>query len=118
MKAKEFEENLNDVLKKKKKLEFQLEKVFSTRQNEVNFNFNFLKINIYTGVVPNNKIFKYKESIIKEASIIVSTLNYSGNSILNSLCADRNDGKSVINAIIIDEVTKFSKLKNIFFIFF
>jgi hypothetical protein len=31
MKAKEFEENLNDVLKKKKKLEFQLEKVFSTR---------------------------------------------------------------------------------------
>ena len=41
---------------------------------------------------------------MKEASIIVSTLNYSGNQIFNSLCADRNDGKSVINAIIIDEV--------------
>jgi hypothetical protein len=83
--------------------------------NEVNFNFNFLKINIYTGAVPNNKIFKYKESIIKEASIIVSTLNYSGNSILNSLCADRNDGKSVINAIIIDEVV-FAVEKDFYFI--
>lgn len=46
-----------------------------------------------------------KETIIREADIIVSTLNFSGNQILDSLCRDQSKG-GIINVVIIDEAAQ------------
>ena len=51
-----------------------------------------------------------KEEILREADIIICTLNFSGNQILDCLTAERNNGKTLINTIIIDEVKLFKGL--------
>lgn len=53
-----------------------------------------------------------KEAVLKDADIIVCTLNFSGNSLLDCLTADKNQNQPLINAIIIDEVIML-KLKNL-----
>ena len=45
-----------------------------------------------------------KETVLKEADVIVGTLNYSGNRILDCLTKEKNKGQSFIDVIIIDEV--------------
>ena len=45
-----------------------------------------------------------KEAVLKDADIIVCTLNFSGNSLLDCLTVDKNQNQPLINAIIIDEV--------------
>ena len=45
-----------------------------------------------------------KEKVLREADIIISTLNFSGNSLLDCLTPEKNNGNSLINVIIIDEV--------------
>lgn len=45
-----------------------------------------------------------KEMVLREADIIISTLNFSGNQVLDCLSADRNNGNSMISAVIVDEV--------------
>lgn len=42
--------------------------------------------------------------VLKEADIVVCTLNFSGNSVLDCLTMEKNNGQSLINTIIIDEV--------------
>lgn len=54
-----------------------------------------------------------KEEVIKEADIIICTLNFSGNQLFECLTCEKNEGRSVLNAIIIDEVIeKFNIVNN------
>jgi hypothetical protein len=46
-----------------------------------------------------------KEIVLREADIIVCTLNFSGNQVLDCLTPEKNNNQSLINCIIIDEVT-------------
>lgn len=45
-----------------------------------------------------------KEMILKDADIIICTLNFCGNQILDCLSSEKNNGLSLVSAIIIDEV--------------
>lgn len=45
-----------------------------------------------------------KELVLKDADIIICTLNFCGNQMLDCLTSERNGGQALINAIIIDEV--------------
>lgn len=45
-----------------------------------------------------------RELVLKEADIIICTLNFSGNQMLDCLTSEKNGGQTLINAIIIDEV--------------
>ena len=47
---------------------------------------------------------KIKEDILKGANIIVSTLNYCGGQIMDCLLPSKNNDKSIINMVLIDEV--------------
>lgn len=42
--------------------------------------------------------------VLKGADIIISTLNFTGNSLFDCLTSDKNNGQTMINVIIIDEV--------------
>jgi senataxin len=86
---REHEDNLNEVLKKKKNLEIQLKKLNSNSNND-----------------PKKDAYRCKEIVLKEASIIISTLSFSGNPILDCLGSERNEGKPAINAILIDEASQ------------
>ena len=45
-----------------------------------------------------------REEVVRSADIIICTLNYSGNAVLDCLTEEKNNGKCPISAIIIDEV--------------
>jgi hypothetical protein len=42
--------------------------------------------------------------VLREADIIISTLNYSGNQIMDCLTVEKNGGNCIVNIIIVDEV--------------
>ena len=45
-----------------------------------------------------------KELVLREAEVIVCTLNYSGNRVLDCLTMEKNKGEIVIDVVIVDEV--------------
>ena len=47
-----------------------------------------------------------KEEVLKEADVIICTLNFSGNSILDCLLPERNNGQPLITTVIIDEAAQ------------
>lgn len=47
-----------------------------------------------------------KEKVLRDADIIICTLNYSGNSILDCLTMEKNQGVSLIDVVIIDEAAQ------------
>ena len=87
---KELEAQKVDLCKRKEKFEQQLKKNW--------------------GQIPQNVRYKQeqqaKEMILREADIIVCTLNFCGNSLLDCLTADKNKGKSLVNLLIIDEAAQ------------
>ena len=44
-----------------------------------------------------------KEMILREADVIISTLNYCGNPIMDCLAVDKNNGNNLVNLLIVDE---------------
>lgn len=48
-----------------------------------------------------------KEKVLREADVIICTLNYSGNSTLDCLTAEKNNGIPLVDVVIIDEVIHF-----------
>lgn len=46
-----------------------------------------------------------REKVLKNADIIISTLNFSGNSLLDCLTPQKDNGQPQISVIIIDEVS-------------
>ncbi|CAF1098735.1 unnamed protein product [Brachionus calyciflorus] len=88
---KEAESSLEELKKKIKKFQDQFAK---NKSNEVSF-------------ADRKKLeIKAKEQVLKEADIIISTCNFSGNSLLDCLTAEKNNGHSQISVIIIDEAAQ------------
>lgn len=48
-----------------------------------------------------------KEKVLREADVIICTLNYSGNSTLDCLTVEKNNGIPLVDVVIIDEVIHF-----------
>jgi senataxin len=63
-----------------------------------------------SGIQPPAKRRKFKqqarEIVLKEADIIISTLNYCGNSFMDFLSAEKNNGRSLIDLVIVDEAAQ------------
>ena len=47
-----------------------------------------------------------KEMILREADVIISTLNYCGNPIMDCLAVDKNNGNNLVNLLIVDEAAQ------------
>jgi hypothetical protein len=87
---KELECQLEEVVKRKKDFETKLKK-----------SSNFKDM---SGSDRKKLEIESKELVLKEADIIICTLNFSGNQILDCLTAERNKGRPLISLVIIDEV--------------
>ena len=61
----------------------------------------------------NKNIYTVKEKILREADIIISTLNYCGNSIMDCLTLERNCGKNKIDLIIVDEAAQSLEIESL-----
>jgi len=87
VKSKELEEDLSDLLKKQQ---------------------SFRRINSKTNPISKAEKKKLeiqaKESVIKNADILICTLNSCGRRELECLTPERNNGKSLITTLIVDEV--------------
>jgi hypothetical protein len=95
IKIKELEEDLVELQKKLKDLDKTLEKNASNSSNANS-----------TILTDKRKLEQQaKEEILKEADIIICTLNFSGNQVLDCLKPERNNGQPVFTTIIIDEVS-------------
>ena len=86
----ELEKQKTDLCNRKQKFELQLKK--------------------NCGTVPPSLRRKLeqqaKEMILREADIIISTLNYCGNSLMDCLTLAKNKGKCLVNLLVIDEAAQ------------
>ncbi|RNA26767.1 putative helicase senataxin [Brachionus plicatilis] len=88
---KEAEKELEELKKKIKKFEDQLAK---NKSNDISYG-------------DRKKLeAQAKEKVLKEADIIISTLNFSGNSLMDCLTAEKNNGNSLVSVVIIDEAAQ------------
>jgi superfamily I DNA and/or RNA helicase len=107
------------VLEKKLKIAKQLPNVYASEIKEYTHQLdtvrkrkeifeNQLKRNLGVEAPSMRRKFKAqaKEIVLREADIIVSTLNYCGNSILDCLTSEKNKGKSLVDLIIVDEAAQ------------
>ena len=87
---KELEDQKSELSKRKQKFEMQLKKNNGQEAPSV-----------------RRKLKQTaKEMILREADIIISTLNYCGNSVMDCLGVEKNKGKCLIDLIIVDEAAQ------------
>ncbi len=95
---------LVDKVNKEKTLEGLKDQLATIQQRKQKFEMELKKNN--GGEVSSILRQKAKKIILKEADIIISTLNYCGNPIMDCLGAEKNKGKCLIDLVIVDEAAQ------------
>jgi len=98
---------LADKVNKEKTLEGLKDQLATIQQRKQKFEMQLKKNNSYEDPSTKRKLRQQaKEIILKEADIIISTLNYCGNPIMDCLGAEKNKGKCLIDLVIVDEAAQ------------
>ncbi len=98
---------LADKVNKEKTLEGLKDQLATIQQRKQKFEMQLKKNNGYEAPSTKRKLRQQaKEIILKEADIIISTLNYCGNPIMDCLGAEKNKGKCLVDLVIVDEAAQ------------